>query len=66
MVIVRQQHDADNGDIVVALLEEEATVKRLYKEKDRARLQPENSMMEPIYTDNLQVIGKVIGLIRKI
>ncbi len=66
MVIVRQQHDADNGDIVVALIEDEATVKRLYKEKDRARLQPENSLMEPIYTDNLHVIGKVIGLIRKI
>jgi len=66
LVIVRQQHDADNGDIVVALIEDEATVKRLYKEKDRVRLQPENSLMEPIYTDNLQVLGKVIGLIRRI
>ena len=66
LVIVRQQHDADNGDIVVALIEDEATVKRLYKEKDRVRLQPENSLMEPIYTDNLQLLGKVIGLIRRI
>lgn len=66
MVVVRQQHDANNGDIVVALLEDEATVKRLFKEKDRARLQPENRAMEPIYTKELQVLGKVIGLVRKI
>lgn len=66
MVVVRQQHDAENGDIVVALLEEEATVKRFYKEKDRVRLQPENRAMEPIYTKELQVLGKVIGLVRKV
>lgn len=66
MVVVRQQHDANNGDIVVALLEEEATVKRFYKEKGRVRLQPENSAMEPIYAKELQVLGKVIGLVRKI
>jgi repressor LexA len=66
MVVVRQQHDANNGDIVVALLEEEATVKRFYKEKDRVRLQPENRVMEPIYTNQLQILGKVIGLVRKI
>jgi repressor LexA len=66
MVVVRRQHDANNGDIVVALLEDEATVKRFYKEKDRVRLQPENITMEPIYTNDMQVLGKVIGLVRKI
>lgn len=66
MVVVRRQQDANNGDIVVALLEEDATVKRLYKEKDRVRLQPENRTMEPIYANELQVLGKVIGLVRKI
>lgn len=66
MVVVRRQQDANNGDIVVALLEDEATVKRLYKETDRVRLQPENTAMEPIYTTDVQVLGKVIGLVRKI
>lgn len=66
MVVVRQQHDANNGDIVVALLEDEATVKRFFKEKDMVRLQPENRAMEPIYAKELQVLGKVIGLVRKI
>ena len=66
LVVVRRQQDADNGDIVVALLEEEATVKRFYKEKDRVRLQPENRLLEPIYVNELQILGKVIGLIRKI
>lgn len=66
MVIVRRQNDANNGDVVVALLDEEATVKKFYKEKNRIRLQPENSLMEPIYTTDLQVLGKVIGLVRKI
>lgn len=66
LVVVRRQHDANNGDIVVALLEEEATVKKFYRETDRIRLQPENRLMEPIYTTDLQVLGKVIGLVRKI
>lgn len=66
MVVVRRQGDANNGDIVVALLEEEATVKRFFKETDRVRLQPENSLMEPIYATDLQVLGKVVGLVRKI
>jgi repressor LexA len=66
LVVVRQQNDANNGDIVVALLEEEATVKRFYKEKNRFRLQPENRAMDPIYAQELQVLGKVIGLVRKI
>ncbi len=66
MVIVRQQNDANNGDVVVALLDEEATVKRFFKEKDRVRLQPENRLMEPIFASDLKVLGKVIGLVRRI
>ncbi len=63
--IVRSQGIAENGDIIVAMTEEdEATVKRFYKE-NRYRLQPENSTMEPIYLDNVAVIGKVIGLYRE-
>ena len=66
MVVVRRQSDADNGDIVVALLEDEATVKRFFKEDGRVRLQPENSRLEPIYTSDVLVLGKVTGLVRKI
>lgn len=66
MVVVRSQNDAINGDIVVALLEDEATVKRYYKESGRIRLQPENSLMEPIYATEIHVLGKVVGLVRKI
>lgn len=66
-VIVHPVPDADNGQIVVAMLdEEEATVKRLYKESDHMRLQPENETMDPIITTDAQVIGKVIGCFRKI
>lgn len=65
-VIVRSQTIAENGDIIVAMTDEdEATVKRFYKERNRYRLQPENSTMEPIYLDNVTVIGKVIGLYRE-
>ncbi|WP_256757463.1 transcriptional repressor LexA [Cohnella sp. WQ 127256] len=64
-VIVRQQPTATNGDIVVAMTEEnEATVKTFYKEKDHIRLQPENASMEPIRLHNVSILGKVIGLIR--
>src|SRR5690606_11104141 len=63
-VIVKQQNDAINGDMVVALLNSEATVKRFYKEKDHIRLQPENDAMSPIITDNAIILGKVIGLYR--
>jgi repressor LexA len=66
MVVVRRQNDANNGEIVVVLMEEEATVKRIFKEDRRIRLQPENSLMEPIYTTDAQILGKVIGLVRKI
>ncbi|PRX40021.1 repressor LexA [Planifilum fimeticola] len=66
-VIVRQQPTADNGDIVVAMTpDEEATVKRFYKEKDYVRLQPENDLMEPILLPRVTILGKVVGLIRHI
>lgn len=65
LVLVREQKSVVNGDIVVALLEEEATIKRFFKEKDQIRLQPENQFMEPIYTRDVSVLGKVIGLYRK-
>ncbi|NLV76644.1 MAG: transcriptional repressor LexA [Tissierellia bacterium] len=65
-VLVKQQNDANNGDIVVALIEDEATVKTFYKEKDHIRLQPENTSMEPILTNYVIILGKVIGLYRKI
>jgi repressor LexA len=64
-VIVRQQPTASNGDIVVAMTEEnEATVKTFYKERDHIRLQPQNSTMEPLRLKHVSILGKVIGLIR--
>lgn len=67
LVIVRQQQTAINGDIVVAMTEDdEATVKRFFKEKDYIRLQPENSSMDPIILHNVSILGKVIGLYRTI
>jgi repressor LexA len=66
-VIVRQQQAANNGDIVVAMTEDdEATVKRFYKEKDHIRLQPENRSMEPIRLKNVTILGRVVGLFRDI
>ncbi|CAM2786827.1 transcriptional repressor LexA [Paenibacillus sediminis] len=66
-VIVRQQQTADNGDIVVAMTEEdEATVKTFYKEKDHVRLQPENPTYEPLRLKHVTILGKVIGLFRDI
>jgi repressor LexA len=65
-VIVRPSDDAANGEIVVALIGEEATVKRLYREKDHIRLQPENEEMEPILTTEARVLGKVVGVFRKV
>jgi repressor LexA len=64
-VIVRQQSSANNGEIVVAMLENEATVKRFYKEKDSIRLQPENPAYEPIISREIKIIGKVIGVFRE-
>ena len=63
-VVVREQPTANNGDIVVALLGDEATVKRFYREAGRIRLQPENRTMEPIYATNVTILGKVIALLR--
>lgn len=64
LVIVRRTQMAENGEIVVALLDDEATVKRFYKEDGRYRLQPENDTMEPIYTDHVQILGKVVSSVR--
>ncbi len=66
LILVRQQNTANNGDIVVALMEDEATVKRFYKEKNSIRLQPENSSMAPIYSQNVSILGKVIGVFRTV
>lgn len=66
-VIVKQQQTAQNGEIVVAMTEDdEATVKRFFKEKDYFRLQPENSAMDPIILNNVSILGKVIGVYRHI
>ncbi len=65
-VIVKQQSYANNGDIVVALINDEATVKRFFKEKDFFRLQPENPCYEPITVNELSILGKVTGVLRKI
>lgn len=64
LIIVRQQSSADNGDIVVALLDDEATVKTLYFEDEGIRLQPENPAYKPIYSQDARIIGKVVGLLR--
>ncbi|AUJ26526.1 MULTISPECIES: transcriptional repressor LexA [Virgibacillus] len=67
MVIVKQQNTAQNSEIVVAMTaDNEATVKRFFKEKDHIRLQPENATMEPLIYDNVTILGKVIGLYRHI
>ena len=65
-VIVHKQKTAKNGDIVVALVGDEATVKRFFKERDHVRLQPENEAMEPIRTREAEVLGKVVGVCRKV
>ena len=63
-IIVAKRPVANNGDIVVALVNDSATVKRFYKEDDCIRLQPENDTMEPIIVDDCDILGKVIGLLR--
>ena len=70
-LVVRKQEDASNGDVVVALVGDdeganEATVKTFYRESGRIRLQPENSALEPIYADHVQVMGKVVGVFRSL
>lgn len=65
-IVVRKQPDANNGEIVVALVEDDATVKRFYKENGHFRLQPENDNMEPIIVSSVTILGKVISLLRKL
>ncbi len=66
-VVVRRQQDARNGEIVVALMgDEDATVKRFFREKGRVRLQPENSSMEPMYPDQVRVLGVVRAVLRRL
>ncbi|HBC84934.1 MAG TPA: repressor LexA [Clostridiales bacterium] len=64
-ILVKRQNTANNGEIVVALIEDEATVKTFYKEKGHIRLQPENSTMDPIIVPNCEILGKVAGVFRK-
>jgi repressor LexA len=64
-VAVREQPDAVNGEIVVAQLDDDATVKRFFRESDRIRLQPENSSMEPIYARDVHILGKVVAVFRR-
>jgi repressor LexA len=65
-VVVRPQDTAADGEIIVALVGEEATVKRFFKESDHIRLQPENDEMEPIRSREVQVLGRVVGVMRKV
>lgn len=66
LVIVNQQQTAEDGEIVVALLGEEATVKRLYRRGDHVELRPENPQMEPIRATQVEVLGKVVGVVRSL
>lgn len=66
LVVVRRQDTASDGEIVVALVGEEATVKRFFRESDHIRLQPENATMEPIRSKDVQLVGKVVGLLRSV
>jgi repressor LexA len=65
-VVVHPADDADNGQIVVAMIEDEATVKRFFRDGDKVRLQPENPAYQPILTRDAEVLGKVIGVFRKV
>jgi len=65
-VIVRPAEEATDGEIVVALIGEEATVKRFFRESDHIRLQPENKSMDPIRSAEATVLGRVIGVVRKV
>ena len=64
-IVVHKQENAENGEIVVAMIDGEATVKRFYKEKNQIRLQPENDFMEPIIVEDCKILGIVVGLFRK-
>ena len=65
-IVVKEQRDAHDGEIVVALIDDSATVKTFYRERDRVRLQPENDTMSPIYVENPIILGRVTALIRSI
>ena len=65
-IVVKEQPDARNGDVVVALIDDSATVKTFYREADTIRLQPENDSMEPIFVKNPVILGKVTALVRSI
>lgn len=65
-VVVRSQPTADNGETVVAKVDGEATVKRFFKEKARIRLQPANRRMKPMYYEDVEIVGKVVGLVRRL
>ena len=65
IVVLRKQDTAENGEIVVALVDDEATLKRIFYEEDRVRLQPENTTMDPIYVESATVLGKLTALIRQ-
>jgi len=65
-VVVRPQKTATNGEIVVAMMEGEATVKRFFKEKERVRLQPENDELDPIYARDVDIVGRVVGVCRRV
>ena len=64
LAIIESCQNALNGDIVVALIDDEATIKRFFKEKDHIRLQPENDSMDPIIVDNCAILGKLVGIFR--
>ena len=64
LILVKKQSTARNGEVIVALVDDSATVKRFYKEDGHYRLQPENDFMDPIIVDSVEIVGKVIGLIR--
>jgi repressor LexA len=66
LVVVRCQESAENGDVVVALLDDEATLKRFFREKDHVRLQPENPAMQPILVRDPRIVGKVTGVMRRL
>ena len=66
LVVVRPQETAIDGEIVVALVGDEATVKRFFKEKDQVRLQPENKSMKPIRTRDARILGRVVGMFRRV
>ena len=66
LIFVRPQRTAENGEIVVAMLDGEATVKRFYREANRVRLQPENERMAPIYASDVEIVGRVEAVVRRL